>query len=146
MSTGLRLLVQDAEDLEVLSAHLQDAVMRLGDLAFLPKQRRFAIILNRFCWEGCPEGEKGVRMRAGLHFDGVLNVKAQGIGQNDPSAVIELLALKFTASGEVGGAVDLFFAGGARVRLEVECIDAQLRDLAGPWPAAARPEHGLEPT
>ena len=146
MNKGLRLLAADAEDLEILSAHLQDAVMRVGDLVFLPKQRRFAVILNRFCWEGCGEDETGVRMRAGLHFDGVLNVKAQGIGQGDPNAILELLAIKFAGGQDGAGAVDLFFAGGGRVRLEVECIDAQMRDLAGPWPATARPEHGLGPS
>ena len=143
MTKSLRLLVTDEEDLAILSAHLQDAVMRVADLAFLPRQRRFAVILNRFCWEGCGEDETGIRMRAGLHFDGVLKVQAQGIRQDNPEAILELLALTFTDAKDGAGAIDLLFAGGGRVRLDVECIDAQLRDLAGPWPATARPEHGL---
>jgi hypothetical protein len=146
MSPGLRLRAEDAEDLAILSAHVQDSVLRVGDLAFLPKQRRFAMLVNRFCWEGCPDGQKGERMRAGLHFDGVLRVQSQGISQDDPNQVLELLALNHVPGADGAGAVELLFAGGGRIRLDIECIDAQLRDLAGPWPATARPAHGLENT
>ena len=141
MSKGLRLLAEDAEDLAVISAHVQDAVLRVGDLAYLPRQRRFALVLNRYCWEENGEDGKGVRRHAGLHFDGVLSVKAQGIDQKEPNVLLSLLAVHFTPKAEGGGALDLTFAGGARVRLEAECIEAQLRDLAGPWPAGARPAH-----
>ncbi len=63
--SGLALMAEDEEDLAILSAHLQDAVMRVGDLAYLPKSRRFAAFLNRYCWEGCPENRRAsVRARA----------------------------------------------------------------------------------
>lgn len=143
---SLRLLAQDAEDLSILSAHLQDAVIRMGDIAYLPKQRRFAAVLSRFCWEGCPEGEKGTRVRAGLHFDSVLSVKTAHVTRDDPDAVVELLTIQFRQNGETGGSLELVLAGGGRIRLEVECIDAQLRDLAEPRPAIARPAHNLEPS
>lgn len=139
----LKLIAQDEEDLKIISAHLQDAVVKLSDVAYLPQSRRFAAVLNRYCWDD-PRGEAGMRMRAGLHFDGVLKVKAQNIRQHDPNAVLELLAVAFTPSGEVGGTVDFSFAGGARIRLEVECIDAAMTDLAGPWPAVAKPEHRID--
>jgi DUF2948 family protein len=142
--TGLRLLAEDEEDLSIVSAHLQDAVMRVGDLAYLPKQHRFAALVNRFCWEGCPEGEKGTRVLAGLHFNSVLKVQSSRVRQDDPNAVIELLAVKFTTDGMAGGTVDLVLAGGGRIQLHVECIDAQLRDLTDPRPAVKRPEHDLE--
>jgi len=141
---GLRLLAEDEEDLKIISAHLQDAVMRVGDMAYLPKSRRFVTLLNRFCWEGCAEERIGERVRAGLHFDGVVKVQAQNVRQDDPNAVVELLALKFTHNGEIGGTIDLFLAGGGRIRLEVEYIDAALRDITEHWPAVARPEHDLE--
>jgi len=139
----LRLIAHDEEDLKILSAHLQDAVLKVADLAYLPQHRRFAMVLNRYCWEGETAASAGMRMRAGLHFDGVLKVSAQNVRQDAPETVMELLAIAFTPSGDGAGAIALSFAGGGKIRLEVECIDAALSDLAGPWPAAARPEHKL---
>lgn len=141
MSGNLKLLAQDAEDLSILSAHLQDAVLRAGDLAYLPRQHRFAACVNRYCWEDGNGGKAGERTRAGVHFDSVLKVQSHHIRQDDPEAVLELLALDFTPEGDIGGHIDLLFAGGACIRLTVECIDAVLRDMAGPWPAKARPAH-----
>ena len=142
---GLKLVAEDEEDLAILSAHLQDAVMRVGDLAYLPKSRRFAAFLNRFCWEGCPENSVGERTRSGLHFNNVLKVQAMNVRQDDPDAVVELLALRFEPTAEGGaGHVDLMLAGGGCIRLEVEAIDAALRDISEHWPARARPAHSLE--
>jgi len=142
---GLRLLAEDEEDLKIVSAHLQDAVMRVGDMVYLPKSRRFAALVNRFCWEGCGEERIGERVRAGLHFDGVMKVQAQNVRQDNPDAVVELLALKFKPDGDVGGTIELMLAGGGRIRLEVEYVDAVLRDMTEHWPAVARPEHDLDP-
>jgi|SRR5579864_7399382 len=142
--SGLKLLAQDEEDLKIISAHLQDAVMRMGDLVYLGKQRRFAAVVNRFCWEDCGERKSGVRVRTGLHFDGVLKVQSYHVRQSDPDAIAELLAIDFTSEGDGGGAIDLLLSGGGRIRLHVECIDAVLRDMTEPRPAVARPEHNLE--
>lgn len=139
----LRLIAHDEEDLEILSAHLQDAVLKVGDLAYLPQRRRFVMLVNRFCWESDAPNPSGMRMRCGLHFDSVLKVQAQNLRQDAPETVMELLAIRFMPSADGAGFIDLSFAGGPRIRLEVECIDAALADLAGPWPAAARPEHKL---
>jgi hypothetical protein len=142
--TGLRLLAEDAEDLSVLSAHLQDAVIRVGDVVYLPKHRRFAALVSRYCWdEDCGKGNSGARVRAGLHFDDVLRVQSQNVRQDDPDAVVSLLAINFTPGGGGGGLVDLILAGGGRIRLHVECIDGTLRDLSEPRPAVARPAHDL---
>ncbi len=144
----MNLVAHDAEDLEILSARLQDAVGRLGDFAWLPGPRRFAAIVNRYCWE---EGAKtpslkdnGSRVRAGLHFDGVLKVESQNVKRGAPDAVVSLLAIQFTPAGDAenpGGLIELQLAGGGGFRLTVECIDASLRDLTGPWAAIARPDH-----
>jgi hypothetical protein len=109
----------------------------------LPKSHRFAALLNRYCWEDCGDEEAGVRIRAGLHFDSVVGVKAHKVRQDDPNAVVSLLAIKFVAVANGGSAIDLLLAGGGRIRLSVEGIDATLRDLSGPWPAKARPEHDV---
>jgi hypothetical protein len=141
MSKSLKLAAADAEDLEVLSARLQDATAKLKDLAWLPKQRRFAGLFNRFRWEEVREAN--TRVRAGLHFDGVLAVKSQNMKRGAPEAVVSLLTIQFTPKGgeDPGGVIELVFAGGGALRLEVESIDAELTDLTGPWAAIARPKH-----
>jgi hypothetical protein len=143
---GLRLLAEDEEDLKIISAHVQDAVVRVGDLAYLPKARRFALLLNRYRWEDDADAKNaGLRMLSGLHFENVLGVKAQNVRQDDPDAMLELLAIGFAPGADGAGTVELCLAGGGYVRLDVECIDASLRDMAGPWPAKARPKHETEP-
>jgi hypothetical protein len=141
----LKLIARDEEDLEVLSAFLQDAVLRVRDIAYMPKARRFALMLNRYCWEDEENAERScLRTRAGLHFESVLRVRALGIRQDEPDAVLELLAMRFSGAADGAGAIDLILAGGGRIRLDVECIDATLADLSGPWPAKGRPVHDVE--
>jgi Protein of unknown function (DUF2948) len=136
-----KLAAADAEDLEILSARLQDAAGKLKDFVWLPKQRRFAVLVNRFRWE---EGKgAGSRVRAGLHFDGVLSVQSQNVKLGAPDAVVSLLAIRFTGNGgeDPGGIIELVLSGGGAIRLTVECIDAELADLTGPWAARGRPNH-----
>lgn len=143
----LKLTALDAEDLSVLSAHLQDAVMLVGGMKFLPGENRFAAVLNRFDWHGAEKGAKGKpyeRRRAGLRFDRVLSVKAQKIRQGKDDAVLELLAIEFTPTDEPAGHVTLVFSGGGAIRLEVECLEAALADLGPIWEATSRPEHALD--
>ena len=141
MSRQVKLAAADAEDLEILSARLQDAAAKIKDLVWLPKQHRFAALVNRFRWEEADR--QATRVRAGLHFDGVISVKSQNMKRGAPEAVVSLLAVQFTPNGadDPGGAIEIFFAGGGTIRLEVECIDAELRDLTGPWAAIRRPGH-----
>ena len=140
----LSLFAEDEEDLEIVSAYLQDAIVRVGEIAYLPKSRRFALLANRYCWECDDAANAGSRKLAGVHFDGVIGAKSTHIKQNSPDAVLQLLAVQYTPASGEGGVVDLCFAGGGCIRLEVEIIDASLRDLAGPWQAQARPAHQLE--
>ena len=139
----LKLLAQDEEDLKIISAHLQDALMRVGDMVYLPRRRRFVVVLHRFCWEDCGEQQKGARVEAGLHFDDVLKVQSREIRQDDPDALASLLAIEYTPDGSGGGMIDLVLCGGGLIRLTVECIDASLTDLSEPRPAIARPAHNL---
>lgn len=136
----LTLVAFDAEDLGVVSTHLQDAVIRAGDLSYLKARRRFALVVRRFDWEA-PRREAPRRRLAGLHFERVNAVRAKGIPQGDPDAVLALLAVTFAPGEAPSGAVTLVFAGGAEIRLEVECIEAQLKDLGPVWQAGARPDH-----
>jgi hypothetical protein len=143
-SNALTLAAQDSEDLEIISARLQDAVAKVGDLKYLPKARRFAGVFNRFQWENGKPGN--LRVRSGLHFDGVLSIKSKNIKMGAPGAVLSLLAIRFTPAGEgdPSGKVELTFSGGGVMLLEVECLDAALADMAGPWAARGRPAHEEE--
>ena len=139
----LRLAASDAEDLEILSARLQDAAGKLKDFTWLPKKRRFAAVLNRLQWE---DGGK-TRVRAGLHFDGVLKVQSSKVKLGAGEAVVSVLAVTFKSSGseDPGGEIEIVLAGGGTIRLAVECIDAELADLTGPWAAIGVPDHDAPP-
>jgi len=135
----LKLAAADAGDLQILSARLQDATAKLKNISWLPQKRRFAMVVNRFRWEaGANE-----RVRAGLHFDGVLKVQSHKLKMGAGEAVVALLAIGFSPNGDEdpGGVVELTFAGGGAIRLTVECIDAGLADLTQPWAAIGRPDH-----
>ena len=144
----MKLAAADSEDLQVISARLQDAAGKLGDFVWLPKQHRFAALFNRYRWEDA-KSDKGSRVRAGLHFDGVLEVKSQNVKQGAPDAVVSLLAITFMPNGrdegstedDPGGVIELQLAGGGTIRLTVECIQAELSDLTGPWAASGKPSH-----
>ncbi|HKU64621.1 MAG TPA: DUF2948 family protein [Rhizomicrobium sp.] len=140
--TRLRLAAADAEDLEILSARLQDATGKLKNFTWLPKKRRFAIVLNRLQWE---TGGK-TRVRAGLHFDGVLKVQSRKVKLGAGEAVVSLLAVTFQPNGneDPGGVIEIVLAGGGTIRLTVECIDAELADITGPWAAIGIPDHGAD--
>lgn len=143
-SDRLKLLALDEEDLAVLSAHVQDAVLKVGDLAYLPKEQRFALAMNRFIWEKDDATRRThERRRAALSFDRVRRVRTSQIRRDRPDAVLELLAVEFEGNDAPAGQVTLIFAGGGAVQLDVECIEARLADLGVAWATAARPVHDL---
>jgi hypothetical protein len=139
---GLRLLAEDADDLQVISAALQDAVVKVGDITFEPKARRLTIAFNRFCWEAAGEGH-GQRRRSALQLGGVLQVKARRIRREPKDAVIELLAVTFTPGEAPGGELLFSFAGDADLSVQVECVDAILADVSRPWRTPHAPSHEL---
>lgn len=144
LSDSLKLIALDSEDLDVISAHLQDAVMRVGDLKFLPSEKRFALALNRFVWKEhkLQRGQiANERRRTALHFERVEKVQTQNIRQSAPDSVLSLLAIQFLPTDAPAGTIDLIFSGGGTIRLSVECIEAQASDLGGAWEAASRPRH-----
>jgi hypothetical protein len=140
----LKLVALDAEDLAVLSAYVQDAVMKVGDLAYLPNERRFALAMNRFIWEKADGSRRTYeRRRAALSFDRVTAVQTCRIRRDRPDTVLELLAVEFEPSDSPAGTITLIFAGGGAVRLTVECIEARLADLGAAWATRAKPVHDL---
>jgi hypothetical protein len=137
----LKLLAEDADDLAVISAAVQDAVARVGDIRYEPAARTVTIACNRFRWEG--GGGAGERVRTGLQFGGVLSCKGRRLRRDAPDSVISLLAIQFEPAGadDPGGAIILRFAGDADLRMEVECVDAALADVSDPWPTPRTPGH-----
>lgn len=135
----LRLLAQDAEDLGVISAAVQDAVGRLGDIRYEAAARQLTLALNRFRWEAGARSAE--RVRTALQIGGVLSVQARRLRNDAPQAVVELLAIGFEPGEAPGGTVTLTFAGGGDLRCTVECIDAALADVSTPWPAQRAPAH-----
>lgn len=137
----LRLLAQDAEDLGVISAALQDAVAKIGDIAFEPKARRLTVAFNRYRWERDERTHE--RVRTGLQLAGVLGVQSRKLRRDAKAAVVELLSISFEPGEAPGGAVVFTFAGGGDLRVEVECIEAVLADVSTPWPTPRTPTHGV---
>jgi hypothetical protein len=141
---ALRLRAEDAEDLAVLAACLQDALVAVGAMSFDARRRRFVMALNRFCWE-CESprrfGQQHQRVATGLRVEGVQSVRAQGIDRSKGDNVLELLSILGEAGPEGAATLIFVFAGGGAVRLEVECIDCYLADLDQPVPVPVRPRH-----
>ena len=138
-ATPLRLLAQDAEDLEVISAAMQDAVAKVGEVSYEPKARRLTIAFNRYRWEAA--GSE--RVRSGLQLGGVLNVQTRRIRRSPRDAVIEVLAVTFEPGEAPGGVVTIACAGGGDLRATVECVEAVLADVSQPWPTPRKPAHEL---
>lgn len=135
----LKLLALDSEDLEIVSATTQDAVVRVGDMGFAKADNRFALLMNRFAWE--EDGKTRQRKRAALHFDRINDVKVTGIDLNAVDGVLELLAISYAETDAPAGIVELTFAGGGTIRLMAECLEARMQDLGAAWAAKATPAH-----
>ena len=146
----LKLIALDEEDLAVLSSLLQDAVLRVADMSYLPKQRRFAAALNRFEWEkagkDAGKAKDYLRRRSALRFDRVFGAKLKNVKPAAGDRVLSLLAVGFTPKVPPSGTLTLTFSGDASIQLEVECIEGELRDLGPAWRTRFKPQHpGDEP-
>jgi hypothetical protein len=137
----LKLIALDQEDLQIISAHLQDAIVRVDEMAFLPNERRFAALVRRFDWTS---GGDGVyeRRQSALRFEKIRNAQYKDIpltGGEDTA--LELLAINYEATDDVGGHITMFFAGGGAIRLAADYIEAELRDLGPVWKTRTKPDH-----
>lgn len=136
----LRLVAFDSEDLDIVSANLQDALVQVGEMAFLPRQKQFVFLASRFDWVKAAAGPLE-RCRTGLHFERVLKVSCSGFGPRDHALILNLLRIGFRETDAPAGEVDLIFSGGRALRLQVECLEARLRDGDARWTAKAQPGH-----
>jgi hypothetical protein len=133
----LRLVAFDPEDLSVISAHLQDSLLQVGDIAYLPKERRFAIQVRRYDWEAATPQ----RRLTCMHFENVTGVRVRGIDRSNKDAVLNLLAIAFEEGDAPSGTATLIFAEGGAIQVDLECIEMQMKDTGPVWAAESRPSH-----
>lgn len=142
----LKLVALDKDDIEVVSAHVQDARVHIGEIFWRPRDHRFVMALNRFDWmtavDAKPENKADYRRcRTALRFERVLACKCRGLDQANKAAELNLLAVEFVERDAPGGTVNLTFSGGGVIRLEVECLEAELADLGEVFSAELCPDH-----
>ena len=141
-SKPLRLLAEDVDDLKVISASVQDAVLKAENLKYDRKRRRFTLEINRFQWEDASKRGPKTRVRSLLAFDGVLNVKTRAVTKADPDMVMSILSVNFEAASEPpGGRVSVLFSGDGELALEVEALDVTLLDSEYEWATRHTPNH-----
>lgn len=140
---SLKLMALDGEDLDIISAHVQDAVLKAGDLAFDARSGTFSLVINRFVWEKADaSGTSFERRRAALIFKRVQAVRSIGIDRTNRDTVLALLAIRFNARDEgPDGTIELLMAGDASLAFDVECIEVQLADTGGAWETMSKPVH-----
>ena len=141
MGDPLKLRAEDDEDLAVISAILQDGLVAVSEMAWLPEEKRFVLVANRFRGElpAIDPRRKPERRMAGLRIDGVTSVQRRGFHPREADRLLVLLALR---AGP--GALYLDFAGGSSIRLEVDQILCHLDDFGEPWPTQWQPRHPVE--
>ena len=143
----IRLAAADAEDLAVISALVQDAVLPASEMTWDRARRRFALLLNRFRWEDRALAERtgrpAERVQSLLVIEDVTGVASQGLDRHQPGLVLSLLALDWEPGEDGQGHLVLTFAGDGAVRLSAECLDVVLRDVTLPYAAPSRrvPSH-----
>jgi hypothetical protein len=142
---ALKLIALDREGLGVISAHVQDTCVKRVDMTWLPRQRRFVFAGMRYDWVGAKTGPEE-RVSSVLRFDRVLKVSHLGLTEVNSDATLNLLAVTFEKTDPPAGIIILAFADGALVRLEVECVEVELRDMGHRIPAEACPGHALTDT
>lgn len=154
MSGALKIIARDAEDLTVVSACLQDALVPLTETRYLPEERRFIMVVNRFRWERAAATKQAAgapadaafddsidfgdlqRINCGICIDRVLAVRSRGIDHSRPAEFLSLLSLHLD-----GGKLNLLFAGDGIIQLDIEGLALYLHDLGTAWPTQWRPEH-----
>jgi hypothetical protein len=143
----LRLMAVDADDLQVVSTLVQDAVFPISEMAWHPGQRRFALLLNRFRWEDKQAAERRgravERVQSMLVIGDVEKVQSQGVDRGENDVVLSLLSVSFVPGEDGAGRVELTLAGDGAIALEVEALDVTLRDVTRPYiaPSKHTPEH-----
>tara|TARA_B110000211_G_scaffold34246_1_gene34506 strand:- start:135 stop:578 length:444 start_codon:yes stop_codon:yes gene_type:complete len=141
--TNLKLLAVSDEDLRVVAAHLQDAIVSVKDIASLKKNRIFLIQLNRFMWEDVEKGvfRKNKRIRTVLKFDNVTSVLSKNINIKKNKIFLDFLTIESSLLPDKSYEIKLIFSGDAVIKIKTEVIDVTLDDQGSPWESRTQPKH-----
>ena len=140
---NLKLLATSNEDLRVIAAHLQDAIVSVQDIANLKKNRIFLIQLNRFMWEDVEKGvfRKSKRIRTILKIDNVISVLSKNINIKDKKSFLDFLTIESNLLPDKSNEIRLIFSGDSVIKIKVEVIDVVLDDQGSPWETKTQPKH-----
>ena len=141
--TNLKLLATSDEDLKIVAAHLQDAIVSMQDIANLKKNRIFLIQLNRFMWEDVEKGvfRKNKRIRTVLKFDNVISVLSKNINTKKDKNFLDFLTIESNLLPDKSYEIKLIFSGDAMIKIKTEVIDITLDDQGSPWESKTQPKH-----
>ena len=157
MTAALKIIARDAEDLAVVSACLQDALIPLNEMRYLPQERRFIMVANRFRWERAAQGSEELapgtdapfdsdedfgaqqRTNAGVCIDRVLAVRSRNIDRSRPDDFLSLLSVQLDDNK-----LTFLFAGGGVIQVEIEALALYLSDLGKAWPTQWQPDHAAD--
>jgi hypothetical protein len=130
MTAPVKLIALDADDLAVISAHVQDAIVKSADIIWRQSEKRLVIGMSRLDWERTLEGETSPRrLISALRFDRVLACKSRNIDLDAPQVQLEMLGIEFHPTEPPGGSAVMMFANGGALRLDLECLECELADL-----------------
>ena len=140
---NLKLIARTEEDLRIISAHLQDSIVSMENIASLKKNRIFLMQLNRFMWEDVEKGvfRKNKRIRTVLKFDNVLEVSVKNISQSNKDEFLDFLAIESRQLKNDNFEINLIFSGDSIIRILAEVIDASLDDQGEYWETRNKPKH-----
>ena len=141
--TNLKLLATSDEDLRVVAAHLQDAIVSIQDIVSLKKNRIFLIQLNRFMWEDIEKGvfRKNKRIRTVLKFDNVMSVFSKNINIKNDKNFLDFLTIESILLPDKSYEIKLIFSGDAVIKIKTEVIDVTLDDQGSSWESKTQPKH-----
>ena len=140
---NLKLIARTEEDLRVVSAHLQDSIVNITDIANLQKNKIFLMQLNRFMWEDVEKGvfRKNKRIRTILKFENVLNVLSKNINQSKKDKFLDFLAIETNKMPDNNYEMKITFAGDSIIKIIAEVIEVTLDDQGEPWDTKNKPKH-----
>ena len=140
---NLKLIARTEEDLRVVSAHLQDSIASIAEIANLKKNKIFLMQLNRFMWEDVEKGvfRKNKRIRTILKFENVLNVVSRNINQQKKDKFLDFLAIETKITPDKNYEMKIIFAGDSVIRLITEVIEVTLDDQGEAWDTKNKPKH-----
>ena len=144
---NLSLIAQNEEDLVVISTLCQDSIIKIANIKWAKKSKRFYLLINRFCWElndlSKKKSSNMLRINSLISFNSVLSVKSAGIQQNNNSDITSLLTINYNFFNFEKQAIDLIFSGNSQISLNIECIDVFLKDISEPFEGTTskQPKH-----